>query len=45
MKKAALAADRAVAFDCFDLRRRFDLEPYPAAMTATAVSDQVNLEL
>jgi hypothetical protein len=45
MEKAALAADRTVAFDGFYLRRRFDLKPYPAAMASTVVLHQVNLEV
>jgi hypothetical protein len=43
MEKAALAADRTVAFDGFYLRRRFDFKLYPAAMASTAVFDHVNL--
>ena len=43
MEKSALTADRTVAFDRFDRRRRFNLEPHPAAMAATAVFDQVTL--
>jgi hypothetical protein len=44
MEKPALAADRTVAFDRFDRSRSFDLESDTAAMAATAVFDQVNLE-
>jgi hypothetical protein len=45
MEKAALTADRTVAFEGFYPRRRFDLELYPAAMASTAVFHQVNLEV
>ena len=45
MKKAALAANRTVAFDGFYLRLRFNLKPDPAAMASTAVFDQVTLFL
>jgi hypothetical protein len=45
MEKAALAADRTVAFDGFDLSLSFNLELYPAAMASTAVFHQVNLEV
>jgi hypothetical protein len=44
MKKTALAADRAVTFVRFYLRRRFDFKRYPATMAPTAVFDQVNLD-
>ena len=40
MEKAALAADRTVAFDSFYLRRRFDFKRYPAAMASTLVLNE-----
>ncbi len=43
MEKAALAADRTVAFDGFYLRLCFNLKLYPAAMASAAVFNQVNL--
>jgi hypothetical protein len=45
MEKAALAADRTVAFDGFDISLSFNLKLHPAAMASPAVFDQVNLEL
>ena len=45
MEKAALAADRTVAFDGFYLGLSFNLKLYPAAMAAAAVFDQVNPEI
>jgi hypothetical protein len=45
MEKAALAADRTVAFDGFDLRLCFNFELYPAAMASTAVLNQLNLQI
>jgi len=43
MEKAALAADRTVAFDGFYLRLSLNFKLYPAAMASAAVFNQVNL--
>jgi hypothetical protein len=40
MEKTAFAANRAVTFDRFDLRGRFDFELDPTAMAAAFVLDQ-----
>jgi len=40
MKKAALAADRTVAFMGFYLLRRFDFELYLAAVASTPVLNE-----
>jgi hypothetical protein len=45
MEKAALAADRTVAFDGFYLGLIFNLKLYLAAVAAAAVFDQVDLGL
>jgi hypothetical protein len=45
MEKPALTADRTVAFYGFDLGRRFNLEPHPAAMASTTMFDQVTFSL
>jgi hypothetical protein len=45
MKKAAFAADRAVAFDGVDLSLRLNLKLDSAAMASAAVFDQIVLEL
>jgi hypothetical protein len=44
MKKAAFAADRAVAFDGLYLSLCFNLKPDSPAMASAAVFDQLNLE-
>lgn len=45
MNKAALAADRAVAFDRFNFCRRLDLEFHTPAMAAAHMFNQVRLHL
>jgi len=45
MEKAALAADRTIAFDGVYLGLSFNLKLHPAAMASAAVFDQVNLEV
>jgi hypothetical protein len=45
MEKTALAADRTVAFDGFDLSLCFNLKLYPAAMASAAMLNQLNLQI